>query len=571
MAKMWPARIPHDILSNPMRSGECKTYKRLADELDDLFVVFYSRPFLGQKPSGEEIDGECDFIIAHPELGLLALEVKGGQIEYCPEQDQWMSKDRWGYTHIIKNPAFQAMKCKNQILKKLNKSRMWKPRRIFARHGVIFPDTEKPCDDLTADLPLDIICFLDDFEKNFHKWIMQHFSNGVHPDTRTLPLGNDGIRALEYLLARPFQLHVPLGHILNEDDSIIQTLTCQQYHILKAIEKIPRASVSGGAGTGKTVLAMEEAIRNAESGNKVLLTCYNRPLAEEMKRKLSSYPSVTVGTFHEFCNSTIHKAGLTFPDNIPEKKLYNEIYPDFLDKALAVLPDLRFNVIIIDEGQDFHPLWLNALEKALKENGNGKIRVFFDSNQRVYGNTEKMLSQYQLVPILLSYNIRNTRTIHGVTQRYYRGYPVESIGPEGKKIDLIFLESLKILRKELENIVNRLITKERVNPSDITVLMASRNLIHHICPDGVLAGRECAPCDAPREKEKIILDTVRRFKGLESPIVILIVTSDIVINVELLYVALSRARTHLIIMGEKENLAFFDCESEQNFSLKKKY
>lgn len=561
MAKMWPGRIPQEILSNPMRSGECKTYKHLADELDDLFVVFYSRPWLGQKPSGEEIDGECDFIVAHPELGLLALEVKGGQIEYSPEQDRWMSQDRWGYTHLIKNPAYQAMQCKHQILTKLNKSRVWKSRRIFARHGVIFPDTERPCDDLTADMPLDIICFLDDFEKNFNTWIMQRFGDGVHSDTRTLPLGNDGIQALEYLLARPFQLHVPVGHILAEDDRTLQILTHQQYHILKAIEKIPRASISGGAGTGKTILAMEEAIRNAESGNKVLLTCYNRPLADEMKRKLSSYPAVTVGTFHELCNATAHKAGLSFPDNIPEKKLYSEVYPDYFNRALAVLPDFRFNTIIIDEGQDFHPVWLNVLEKALNKNGKGKIRVFFDSNQQVYGNTEKTLSEYKLVPILLSYNIRNTRTIHEMTQRYYRGYPVESIGPPGKKIDLFSLESLKILRRELENIISRLIIQERVNPADITVLMASSNLVHQICPDGFLAGKECALCDAPREKERIILDTVRRFKGLESPIVILVVTSDIINNVELLYVALSRARTHLIIMGEKENLAFIDRKS----------
>ena len=79
----------------------------LQEVLEDPFVVFYSRPWLGEKPDGEEIDGECDFVVAHPDLGFLALEVKGGAVAYDPEMDRWTSRDRFGFLHYIKNPVGQ--------------------------------------------------------------------------------------------------------------------------------------------------------------------------------------------------------------------------------------------------------------------------------------------------------------------------------------------------------------------------------------------------------------------------------------------------------------------------------
>ena len=47
---------------------------------------------------------------------------------------------------------------------------------------------------------------------------------------------------------------------------------------------------------------------------------------------------------------------------------------------------------------------------------------------------------------------------------------------------------------------------------------------------------------------------MRRFKGLESPILFLIITSDIVTDNEIIYVALSRARSRLILIGDQKNL-----------------
>lgn len=89
MALMWPRTLPPDVTGNMLRSTECEVFRRLEAVLDDSFVVFYSRPWLGLKPDGEEVDGECDFTVAHPKLGMLTLEVKGGAVAYDPRREQW--------------------------------------------------------------------------------------------------------------------------------------------------------------------------------------------------------------------------------------------------------------------------------------------------------------------------------------------------------------------------------------------------------------------------------------------------------------------------------------------------
>ena len=66
--------------------------------------------------------------------------------------------------------------------------------------------------------------------------------------------------------------------------------------------------VNGGAGTGKTVLAVEKAKRLAEEGFSTLLTCYNVPLSEHLEKICEGIPNLQVSGFHKLCKRTVQEA-----------------------------------------------------------------------------------------------------------------------------------------------------------------------------------------------------------------------------------------------------------------------
>ena len=553
MALMWPRTLPADVTGNTLRSTECEVFRRLEVVLDDSFVVFYSRPWLGLKPDGEEIDGECDFIVAHAELGMLTLEVKGGAVAYDPRTDRWTSRDRWKITHNIKNPVHQARSAKYELLKKLNTSPHWKVRRIRARHGVVLPHSSAPEGDLGADMPQRIFCFAETFQDGLRDWILKRFGEAPPDEGRTRKMGGDGLQALEKILARPFQLRTPLGTLLSRDDAALEVLTQQQFHILRAIEAVPRAAISGAAGTGKTVLAMEEAKRCAGSGARTLFVCYNRGLATEVRHRLRDGRSVAVMTFHELCVDLTARAGLPPPKGISERQLFEEVWPEHLMDAFERLPDERYDAIIVDEGQDFLPLWWTAVGAGLSPDGLGLFRKFYDNNQRVYASASNLPEDVDLVPIRLTLNLRNTRRIHEVVRQHYRGHELEPVGPEGVEVRWIRIATPDELGRRISDCVGRLCSLEHVPPDNIAVLVATETVIERMAPRNRLGEFRAVRCDKQSEG-RIVVDTIRRFKGLERPVVIVAATPESVTDKELPYVALSRARTHLVIAGSPKVL-----------------
>ena len=62
-------------------------------------------------------------------------------------------------------------------------------------------------------------------------------------------------------------------------------LTNQQKSILRQLRKRKEAIIEGGAGTGKTVLALDHAQTLAKQELKVLLLCYNEKLGNKLKEK----------------------------------------------------------------------------------------------------------------------------------------------------------------------------------------------------------------------------------------------------------------------------------------------
>lgn len=561
MAVLWPRKLPRSVLDDSRRRAEVRVYNRLAEVLDDSFHVFYSSPWLGTDRLGNEKDGECDFLIAHRDHGILAIEVKGGKkISFDPTDDQWRSTDHHGIVHKIKDPVAQARGSKYEILKHLNESRWWSKRFIYTAHGVVFPSASTPQSSLGADRPAQMFCDAHEFQHGLGEWIASRLKAGHRPANRE-PLGRDGIAALERLLAYPFTLSFLIGAELAEADEEFRVLEPSQYQVLEVIADIPRALIRGGAGTGKTVVAIEAALRSAAAGQKTLLTCHSRPLASNLERKLKNVENLTVAGFHSLCGSISNQAGVQPSSGIPDNDLYETALPNALYRAMDIQPELKWDTIVVDEGQDFRTEWWIAIDACL--NSDGQLRVFMDSNQRVYDGAGNGVHDLSVVPVRLSRNLRNTKNIHKAASIHYSGPEIIADGPDGLEVSWIIADSPDSKVEAAHKELRRLVFNEKVDPGDIAVLVNGATVRTGFHEES--SSTSIRLTDAvTMALEDVVVDTVRRFKGLERPAIILIVTDDDMARRELAYVAFSRARAYLTIVCSEDEKRWLSEMEEGN-------
>jgi hypothetical protein len=549
MAVLWPRKLPRSVLDDPRRMAEIRVFNRLAEVLDDDFHVFYSSPWLGTDRLGNEKDGECDFLIAHPVHGILAIEVKGGkEISFDPTDAQWRSKDHNNFVHKIKDPVAQARSAKHEILKRLSESRRWPGRFVHAAHGVVFPSASSPPGNLGADRPARIFCCSHQLQHGLREWVGDRLKEGYRPDNCE-PVGHDGMEALERLLAHPFTLSFRIGAALAEADGEFRVLEPSQYHVLDTIADIPRALIRGGAGTGKTLVAIKEALRSSAAGKKTLLTCHSRPLAMYLERRLKGAGNLTVASFHALCGRMAKQTGVNIPSKVSERELYENVLPNALYSVMEANPSLKWDTIIVDEGQDFRPEWWIAIDACLNHNGN--LRVFMDCNQKVYDSAGNGVQDLSVVPVRLSRNLRNTKNIHNAASVHYSGPDIVADGPDGLEVSWIDAENFEAKIDAAYRELRRLVNNEEVAPGDIAVLVngpaARASFLERS------GGTSIPLTDAETMAlEEVVVDTVRRFKGLERPAIILIVSGDDMERRELAYVAFSRARAYLCVVSSKE-------------------
>jgi hypothetical protein len=422
---MWPHKLPRQIRENSLREAEVRVYDLLEQALGPEWTVFYSRPWLGLTPTGEEKDGECDFVVVHPVRGYLAIEVKGGGISCDPATGQWISTDRNHIRHRIKNPLQQVVASKHELLKQVKNMSSWPGRYIRKRHGIVFPDTETPPGNLGPDGPREIFCCRDELP-NISGWVRKRLAGGDESE-----LGEAGLRAFEELLASPINLRVPLGHYLEDDEQEIATLTPQQFHILNSHHHLERVAAGGGAGTGKTIVALEDAARLAQQGMRTILLCRSDHLAEHLATRMAkAEPSVLVRSLGAFCVEAARRTAQSYDlSHGPDKGI------ECLMNAVRADPDFRFDAIVVDEAQDFRPHWWIAIEELLADQKKSRIHAYYDTNQNIYGDVTSELRQFQIIPIYLNRNLRNTRTIQGAASRFYKGIPISADGPEGTVVE----------------------------------------------------------------------------------------------------------------------------------------
>ena len=554
-------------LSELPSQAEAKVYRALRDELPKGFVIFFQVGWILRIEQERAKDGETDFLVCHPALGYLCIEVKGGGIGFDSSSSEWFSVDRKLQKHVIKNPINQALNAKYSTWLKLNDHQGWESLslgNVLRGHAVFFPDLDDTNALSRPDLPATLIGGLNDLQ-GVRAWIDAVFSYWSNDASSFTPLGKRGVDVLREVFAKSFMVLPLVSSQLAEQEARRLVLTEDQIQVLDILRSHRRVAVSGGAGTGKTVLALEKARRLASEGFKTLLTCYNRQLADYLSSLCADIPNLEVMSFHQLCYRQVEKANQASGRDLvneakvtyPGKGLYEVQLPNALAYSLEILPD-RYDAIVCDEGQDFREEYWVPLELLLSDFDKGPLYVFYDDNQNLY--TRAGTFPIQDEPFSLTTNCRNTAPIHTTSYKYYKGVPVSAPDIQGDEVQFDESPGQDPQASKINFRIVDLIAKQKVAPEDITVLIADslNKAAYYSRLKKLLLPRPAKWLEeGVRGKNTVLIETIQRFKGLESPIVILwgLDTIDLSQRQELLYVGMSRAKSLLIIVGRKDTLA----------------
>jgi hypothetical protein len=522
---------------------ERKVWQLLVDQLGEHDLVI-----AGQRVTDHLKDHEIDFVVAIEGTGIVCVEVKGGEVWH--DGNQWWQKSRGGHVKTIE-PVQQARGACYALRGFIEADPRWTQGRLHWDHVVVFPNSQVSQYFALPDCPRWKVVDRDDLPT-----LAARLRDVIHNHEIDRPLLTDtGIDQLQTALSgrgRP-QRDVVARALENEDAADI--LTERQAVILDAIRLITRVEVRGGAGSGKTFMAVEQARRLGNEGQRVALLCYSHGLASYLKRITKNWSRrQQPGYVGEFHTLGIHWGAPQGPDEADRTEATAQFFEHDLPKLMLELAtnlDIgqRFDSIVIDEAQDFADSWWDPVLAALKDPDTGGIYVFSDEGQRVFDR--QGTPPVPLVPLILDQNIRNTRQIATAFQPLV-DHPMRYLGGDGPDVTFVACQ-----REEAMDVGDDQIDKlldDGWRPEDVALLTTGSRHPEQIARQG--EGTE-SYWDSFWDAEQVFYGHVLGFKGLERRAVVLVVNDKGAYerSRERLYVGLSRARDQLVVCGDPDFIA----------------
>jgi hypothetical protein len=537
MARMVPfPMLPTDS------AAERHLYESFLEQLGDEYVVYHSVDWVLAGPSGPD-EGEADFVLAHPELGVLVLEAKGGRVAFDPSSRRWRQTGRSGTHDLDEDPFHQAKQAMHSLVRILEVQPGWDRWRPSYGFGIALPDGHYT-KAAHPGAPAEIVIDRDDLLRLSERVrkVMTYWSR---PGRR---FGAEGMDALATALGFRVEVRTPLKLRFDEEDKKIVELTSDQAWVLAFIVHRRRAAVTGPAGSGKTMLAIALAKRLATAGHRTLLTCFNRRLGEHLRASVLGAKGVDAATFHELCVELAREANVDLPpeDTGPGSAYFEHGLPEALAEAALRLGP-RYGAVVVDEGQDFREWWWPALLALHTDPDEGLLYVFADDNQNLYGGKLPVEDADRVGPIAL--NLRNTKQIGEFVSVFYRGEQKPAVrGPDGRSVEILGYDDDDDLARLLAIVLRNLVDEEHVPLEDIAVLTPSGTEKSRLRARGSVDGFRLSDAVEPGT---VLATSVHAFKGLERPVVILAELGDKHLEDlrQYLYVGGSRARNHLVVLA----------------------
>lgn len=455
MAELIP---PLSSCLSRMTSGEKRFAQRLRDLLEDDYLCWFDLP-LGDKRRYP------DFVVLHPGRGILFLEVKDWKpqsIKKITHSDVELLTDAGRKT--VSNPMEQARQCSYQVLKMLEgdpqlvqqegpfKGRLCLPYGW----GVVFTNINRatfekgiPEELRKKVLPEHLIICKDEMLESVDPeafqqrlWNMFHYQFG---EKLTLPQ-IDRVRwhlFPEIRIADNEQFGLFDGPDTGDAPApnipdIVRIMDVQQEQLARSLGDGHRV-IHGVAGSGKTLILGFRCLHLAQALNKpILVLCFNITLAARLRSFMSARnidDRVQVYHFHDWCGEMLRSYHLTV--NEGDSPIWERQVERVIQGVEAGdVPRGQYGALLIDEGHDFEPQWLQLVTQMVDPDSNSLL-LLYDDAQSIYRRKSALKFTLSSVGIqaagrttILRLNYRNTREILEYSYNFAKQYFSKSDDPD---------------------------------------------------------------------------------------------------------------------------------------------
>ncbi len=515
---------PSNISSYLPTDSETAVYYQLKTQLPDNFEVFYSVSW-SELRNGKLLSSEADFIVLDPDQGFICLEVKGGHVRV--ENGEWYVSDSMhGERQLSISPYLQAEKSMYHFRDQYANKYTYSFKGAYGA-GVIFPFTFIGEDVVISNR--DRICTIDKSEMNdIYNKIMKMFK--IYSGDHYGSIIYTQHKLFSEMIKEKIAIEASSGALAEYKERELAVINRVQDNYVFLLKGIKQFLMRGGAGTGKTWVAMKMASKSALlKNNRVLFVCVSKPLSLTVKEYIGD--KVTVCSLYELFRDSIE--GFT-----------NLFDFDFSNNSAIIKKDFeKFDAIYVDEAQDFKEDWAKMIVKLLRNQGKSRLGVFYDEVQILRNDSFGDGFGKNLPLFYLNENIRNTSSIYGwAAEQTNLGKDVISNPVEGPEPQTEYIEEKGQLTQRLETIFKKFLDDERLPNNAMTILVENVSDFLNMYKDGIAKWN--FSCDKTLGENIIRISSVEDFKGQESNMVIYIHSENASMNMN--YVAYTRAKFYLM-------------------------
>lgn len=377
---------------NPKHNAERDFLEVLKTSLSNDWVCFVSMRF-AKNCRAIAARGECDFVLWH-EAGIVILEHKNAnKIYFDEENNSWVD---WNKPCKLINVQLE-----NQLAALREKFRNYNDSVVPVVGALRFEKIERPENCVDGN-----VFFLG--ENDFETRLLDLLQASERELDSTFPRASslDQVQVLSVWTKRALLL----ANTAEFEKMKFAEFTREQSEVLDKILRVRgNVRVTGGAGTGKTVLALHVAkdatINNKRrtlvlNWNKLLNSVFTYFLTDKNRR---ANPRLSAKTFEAFSRELVGDENWSGYDDLWEKTA----------QAVANAPagTVKFDTIVIDEAQVLGKVQWAIVGALKKKNPRARFLVFYDEKQVLYGKANLPKWVLDLPAMNLTVNCRNIKTI----------------------------------------------------------------------------------------------------------------------------------------------------------------